>query len=341
MTADPSPGLDRGATLPAQPRKIITSGFSFSGSSAIHDLLLDNGAAAFPGGEVRIFSSANSFSALTRDIKLHGSVRSDTIDNVLALLRGEARGAKPHFSRAVRSSVAGIRRCLGDFYDWRVDELAGELRRARRKRAKVIVAGRSFIDDVCNHFAGLTGASVVVFDQGVRPWALNRAVFYGSPVVFVCMRDIRDQMIERRRHSLDNAGFEEKLRSQVKKFQSQLSRPLSGGSVTAVWFEDLIMDASVRSRVLVAAGLGPRVHRGSHFNPVASRRNIGMYRARPDLGPASKLDDRLLHPGTQLQRRMLTTVSDYLRYGLSARSNRAGAYSKTKALREIPPATGN
>src|SRR5690606_27721753 len=119
------------------------------------------------------------------DIKHHGSASAHTIDNVIALLRGEARNAKPHFTNAVRSSVARIRRSLGDFYDLRVDLLAGELHRAHKRRKLVISACRDFIDDVCGHFAGLTGSSVVVFDQGVRPWALNRSAFYGDPMIFV------------------------------------------------------------------------------------------------------------------------------------------------------------
>ena len=319
-------------------RKIITSGFSFSGSSAIHDLLVDNGAIAFPGREMRIFSSAGSFSALTRDIKRHGSASTGTIENVIALLHGEARDAKAHFAQSVHSSVARIRKKLGDYYDLRVDSLADELHRSRKQRGRTIEACRGFIDDICNHFAKLTGVSTIVFDQGVRPWGLNRMLFYGDVVVFVCMRDVRDQMIDRMRHSLDNTDFEETLRSQTKRFHDLLAKPSSSGKVVQVWFEDLVMDSSERRRILVAADLGPRVRNGGKFNPIASRRNIGLYRLRPDLAPAaSELDSTMLHTGTRLSRRMLTIASDYLRYSASAGVNRAGAYSKTRDLNEVRP----
>lgn len=339
MTIRPSPSQIE--TLSQPVRKVITSGFSFSGSSAINDLLLDNGAAAFPGGEMRIFSSARSFSALTRDIKHYGSIRADTIESVAALLRGNALGAKPHFVRSVRSSVARIRRSLGSFYDTRIETLVDELHRTPTQQAETIETCRRFIDDLCNHFARFNGVSVVVFDQGVRPWALSRVVFYGRPIVFVCRRDIRDQIIERSRHSLDNTGFEELLRSQANKFQAMLSKEQYREILVSVWFEDLVMDSSERRRILAAAGLGGRIRSGSYFNPIASRRNIGLYRARPELAPApSPFHKGMLHPGTRWYRRILTWASDYLQYSDSARFNRAGAYSKTKDLQDILPPKG-
>ena len=326
-----------GGAQPLSVRKIITSGFSFSGSSAVLDLLLDNGAIAFPGDEVRIFSSSSSFSALTREVKCRGSASPSTIAEVIALLRGEAPHGAAYFAEAVQSSVSQIRERLGTYYDHRVDALASELHQSRKHRARIISRCRNFIDDLSNHFATLTGASTIVFDQGVRPWALNRMAFYGEVLVFVCMRDFRDQVIERMRHSIDNTGFEETLRSQTNRFRDLLARSRPVGSVIPVWFEDLVLDCSERRKVVTAAGLGSALRSSGHFNPVASRRNIGLYRLRPDLVPAStRVDEALLYSPPKWDRRILTTTRDYLRYGISARRNPAGAYFKTKDLRDIP-----
>src|SRR5690606_15077856 len=108
------------------------------------------------------------------------------------------------------------------------------------------------------------------------------------------------------------------------------------GIIVPVWFEDVILDASTRKKLLEIAGLDPRSRNGNNFNPVASRRNIGLYQRRPDLAPLlSEEDADLLYAPRSWSRRWTTSILDHLLHGFSARANRAGAYSKTGRLGDI------
>ena len=317
-------------------RKVITSGFSFSGSSAIHDLLIDHGATAFPGGEMRIFSSRHSFSAVISEIRRKGKASTRTIDRTVGLLRGNAPGPNSHFTQSVTVCVRRIRKAFGDYYDLRVDRLHGELCRARDDDALALESCQQFVDELCSTLSTQTGASTIVFDQGVRPWALNPLMFYTNATTLVCRRDVRDQIIERSRHSLDNSGFQLRMRTQSEKFLDSLQSLETADRVITVWFEDVITNLLERRRILALVGLDATARSGNAFNPIASRRNIGLYRLRPDLAPTvSNEDAPLLYKNAGWSRRAQTFILDYLHYGASARSNAAGAYTKTKRLEDV------
>ena len=318
-------------------KTIITSGFSFSGASAVLDYLADHdGVTVFPGGEMRIFNSRQSFAALLKDVNQNKTVSEATLRTTLAILRGTKTGSD-HLSSSVRKSVSDIKVAIGPFYMEQVSRFEAAVRASPSSSAAIVNASKMFISGLADHHAAAQNASIVVFDQAVRPWEIARLKFFDETTVFVCRRDLRDQCVERARHLLPTEGFLEMTRTYVARMEAQISRVGKRHKIVHLWFEDFLTDRETRKRVILEAGIIGRQRKTTRFNPLASKKNLQIYKVRPDLAPKPEDCDASMLYKPQLSLSSLTTaVVDKFEFRSTVRGNKAGAIRTTQQLESIP-----
>lgn len=321
----------------ARVRSVIVSGFSYSGASAVVDFLCDHeGVVRFPGGESRLWTGARSLPALVKAASEQGQVDRATLEAVIAFLRGEDPGEE-RYDRYVRRTVRLVREALGTLYDQRVDRLRQAVLAAPDDPLAVAAAARDHVTGLVNAFGALVGAHTVVLDQGVRPWILDRLFFHdpGAPLCFV-RRDIRDQILDRLRHGVDDPDFVATMRARLAKTRRELRRFAGDRPIRRIWFEDLVQSRWARRRLLAGLGLDGLRRVGDAFNPVASRKNVGLHRLRPDLLEGyGRFPWALCHgPRLPLLWR-LTAARDRRLYAATAEGNTAGAGKRTRPLESL------
>lgn len=329
-TLDPTPSW--------KARKLIVSGYSFSGSSALMDFFLDHkGVCRLPGGEARFINSKHAFRRLARSLKLNSVVTDKALTMTLDFLNGAKLGDSYHHKKC-RSAISALKNTLGGRYDLFLSELEAAVKAAPDHEPAVISACCKFITRICDSVAEEQDCHTIVLDQALRPWTLSGVQFFDEVDVFVVARDFRDQVIDRLRHGLDDAGFSEEM--QKRRDAARKSIKVLGSArhrFHELWFEDLILFSDKRRHLSRTMNLTPI--EGRHFNPVASKKNIGLYKRRPDLmDEAARVPKSLFYVMTPKRRVLaaLTAPVDLIVYGRNAAANKAGAYSKTKSLNSIP-----
>ena len=321
-----------------QARKVVVSGYSFSGSGAVMDFLLDHeGVCRLPGGEARIINSKYSFHSLLGSLKKNGSVATQVLDNCVEFLDGRRSGER-YYDVRCRSTVATLKKTLGPTYERLLKRFKSDVRREPGNADAVLAACQAFVSNLCNAVAAGQNCHTIVLDQALRPWTLDGATFFDDVDVFVVRRDFRDQVIDRLRHGLSDKGFARQMKARRQAARRSISVLQSPNRrLHQLWFEDLILSFRARENVRKALQLSPKI--GGNFNPLASKRNIGLHKVRPDLlGEAAEIPSAYLYKPTPKRRILgaVTAIADARNYRQSAAQNRAGAYSKTKSLESVP-----
>jgi hypothetical protein len=320
-----------------EPRIIIVSGFSFSGSSAVLDFLLDHKKVVrLPGGECRLFASRFAFFHLVQSIKKNGVVTDDALQACLQFLDGKWISGKDYYDDRIQALVRSLKDQVGVAYEMALAQFESQIREHPRSVSVVVRAAQKFIRTICGLVATQRKAHTIVLDQAVRPWSLSRLRFFPPSYVFLVRRDIRDQLIDRICNGLPEENFAEDMKERVQKVSDSLSG-LGKHRIFQLWFEDLVLHRSKRKEIREVFNLSPNGKK--NFNPIASRRNIKRYRSRPDLlGEVAKISPDFLY-GESFRTYLASLLShaiDVIEFFGGATKNRAGRISKTVPIEKIP-----
>jgi len=342
----PEPKLPEGDISPAAllvktymaPRKIITSGFSFSGSSAVVDLLTDHdGVVEFPGFETRPFNGFAAFAGLIKSIRTGGVVTDEALRLSLELIRGKSVGESSFQEHAVRS-VETMREAFGSLFDDAVNQFENAIKAEPSRRQTVVMAATKLINTLCEDYAKKTGAHTIVLDQAVRPWTLNRAKFFGRASIIVVRRDLRDQILERLRHGFPDLGFVAEMQKRVEAMKIQSQALPEGTTLSEYWFEDIVLDRAVRESLVASTGVNPASRISKKFNPVASVRNVNLHVQHGDLADKIKgVEPHMMYHDASAGTRARKLLDDFKEFYAEAAINKAGSLESTLSFGDAPP----
>jgi hypothetical protein len=262
---------------------IVVNGFSYSGSSAVVDFLLDHKhVAAFPGGEFRMCRAKWGLNRLFRRTRKK-RISAQLADEFAAFCRGKMPVTNGPDERA-NKNIRRMRRYFGSFFDTQVDIFLKSLR-AKPTRSEFLAAAQSFIDALVREVARRENADVVVMDQGFRPATIHyRRMFPSYTVVCIVRRDVRDQITDLLRHNYTpTMQFASDLDRRLTKCKTQI-KLMSDIKPKIHWlqFERFVTNSKSRSKLRELLGLTPKYPwflswLYARFQPMKSRRNIGIY----------------------------------------------------------------
>jgi hypothetical protein len=289
--------------MPAHPRAkvVIASGYSFSGSSAYVDFLVDHeGVCQMPGGECRLFVSKYAFRSLLESIKSAGYATDEAIKHCISFMNGEVEDDTFYHGR-IRTLVSALKAAMGDEYAMYLDRFETAVRARPNSGQAIIEASREFVHSTCDAIAAGAGAHTIVLDQGVRPWSLHGLRFFSQADVFVVRRDFRDQVIDRLCNGHPSEGFAAEMKRRVQAMKKQArTHGRADITISDLWFEDLVLNRVARARLRRQLGVGRRT--GREFNPIASSRNVRLHEKRPDLTADMPRTPKSLHYRWTLRR---------------------------------------
>lgn len=305
----------------AQPRLIICSGFSYSGSSAVVDWLLDHqGVAKFPGGELRLFRSRYGFNTLYTKLGRKGVLDADDLEGLKLLLAAKAPVHKAPDKKA-NDNARRLRDGFGTLWKKETEILLATLAVPGLKKAAFRAGVCRFITALAADAAQRRAAHTLILDQALRPWLIDRRSFFGDPYVIAVHRDLRDQGVDMIAHGYSlSPDFAEKLTERLER--ARVAANKANQKALRCWllrFEDFVLDRGVRAQIRDALELIPKGGRPT-FNPAQSAQNIGLHRHSPDykfIRDLAQAHPQLLYSGEARLRNFLMRVNGfYLRWDL-------------------------
>lgn len=262
---------------------VVVNGFSYSGSSAVVDFLLDHKrVAAFPGGEFRMCRAKWGLNRLFRYSRKR-RISAQLAEEFAVFCRGEMPVTKGPDKRA-NKNIHRMRRYFGSFFDAQVGIFLKHLR-AGPTRPELLAAAQSFIDALVREVARRENAEVVVMDQGFRPATIHyRRMFPSYTIVFIVKRDVRDQITDLLKHNYTpTMQFVSDLERRLNKCKTRI-KLMNDIKPKILWlqFERFVSSSESRNRVRELLGVTPRYPwflswLYARFQPMKSRRNIGIY----------------------------------------------------------------
>ncbi len=319
------------------PRIIVTSGFSFSGASAFLDFLTDHEGVTSMPFECRWISHPCSFASLQASLEKSGEISLDCVKSLTEILRGEGPRTD-HALDSIAKSILSIRGDFEEIYLAELEQLSSKLYSPKITMLEVTASCSAFILAVCSLYSKRDNAHTIVLDQAVRPWFLKPLQFLPTSQVFIVRRDLRDQIIERKRHGIEDPNFVLRMKKTMRGLSKNMKSLKALHTFHQVWFEDLVLYLDSRQKIRRNLGLGLPIRSG--FNPIASLANLQLYKKRPDLISRLSADDKNLYYRQRffiyhwLTRRK-TILHDQC-FADDAKTNLAGAFYKTQSLDSVP-----
>ena len=304
-------------------RRVLISGFFYSGSGAVLDHLRGFDRAAYwPRGEMRLIKFPGGLADLGKRLTKRGELRpGDLVDLYLhvtgAKLTSRPRGTYDRWRHVNHLANRMFNRDLDQSCGYLIEVLEGFLALVERVRS-----GPLSTADFEQHFrevlergfdAAATDNDVdhLLIDQAVTAWRLEIARFLPPSSFVVVHRDPRDQYAEvrevmqqpgRSKHMETPEGFAETYRNNRAYVEEQIPKLEQhfGHRFLRVAFEDLVIDHKREDQRLRAfLGLEDRRLVERRFKPKRSRVNVGKHAALLDETAVRVLSDRLsgyLHP---------------------------------------------
>jgi len=317
-----APGVD-GSGLQAT-RRVMISGYFYSGSGAVKDLLRGVPSTTVwpPAGELRVVKFPGGYADLGRRLSEQGALTTqDLVDHYLHL-----------------AGVRVSRRALGRYDRWRMVNADSRRLHDARPTADGYLAAlyrgfleltelagadeldsggleahtRTVLAAAFDAVAAATGTDRVVVDQIVTAWRIDIARYLPPSTFIIVHRDPRDQFSEvrevlrqpgRPQRKRTPEGFAEAYRADRERVDAWVPRLEAeyGHRVLRLAFEDLVLDHQRTTHQLqetLDLATGPVGV--AHFDPDVSRRNVGKYPSHLSSAEVAVLERELaeyLHPG--------------------------------------------
>lgn len=314
------------------PKVIVTSGFGWSGSGAVSDLLRDRIAPfePYPPPELLMFRTKWGNTPVHRvisDARANSFRPSAAVDALLTSVLGLA----PRDLDGMRFELARRKSALGHLVDdeanaVRLIEACGILLRDLEEATSRGCASQRTVLAILADFVQrslclerLAAGGSVLVDNAMHPSALRALDILPSATAIVVTRDPRDQFVNlRSARRSDNGGDEAGYASFVKAqrgmldgFLGVLQRDGRTSDIRCVRFEDVVLDESTREAMLRTLGVDPVDDDGDQqrrFRPEESANNVGLHFAEPDAAALDEiyeelrplLDEVHASPGVQL-----------------------------------------
>lgn len=328
-------------------RKIIASGYSYSGSSALFHFLADyKSIAIFPGGEFRMFRASHGLKLLYGEFKQHKRVSPEAIAHFRQFCAGKGVCLSLYDNRA-NAGVKRLRAYFGDYFDKVVERLTWDISRYDLDKHSFLTAMQAFINDLFDEVARREGVTHVVIDQALRPWMMQYLPCFGDADVFIVRRDIRDQIVDRVNHGQeDDPDFLTEMVQRLSSVNQAISK-FSGSAhyrIRHIWFEDFVTNANgCREEILSDLGIDAnKTHGERKFQAEKSVRNIGLYKTHKHIaGYLNEKHKGLFYGGGGLSLRhsfdvFLARVSVRARAFYAALDARFVLNGKFKKARPVP-----
>lgn len=275
---------------------VIVSGFSYSGSSAVVDLLRDHaGVAKFPGKEFRFLRASWGANNVANSLK---SKRASDYLQAVEQFHSFCQGEMPELRKTdgrCNAFVRSVHKELGVDYEVAVVAVIEQLRRAGElpagaRRLAALNALRSFFTTITARVATQKKASHVILDQALRPWTLHHGACFNACAIVIVRRDARDQFVDQ----YNKAGFPVRdVRAFMKELNTRYARierkvaelRQMGHHVLQVQFEDLVREPNRETaRLTDFLGLEYKkvTNAARRFQPETSRKNLWLFEAHAD-----------------------------------------------------------
>lgn len=284
--------VDSRADAESDRRRVIVSGFRWSGSGAISDWLRGHpdvhepfGGRFRPGKPAGRLLRAMDGSAARLGLALYDF----TVSSVLGI-ECKVKSGKT-FRRAWLESllqtggepgaVAAAYRAFLEAVPLDADEFQAGLRQAYARFLQKLLA------------QGDRPGGLALLNNAVYAADLRLLAFLGDTRVVVVSRDARDQFADQtwfKRGHHDVERFLERLKRDRAAYRRALAEPGVAERVLEVRFEDFVQSAEWRERVAEFLGLSVADFGKGRFDPSASARNIGLYRDLPDQAAVREIE---------------------------------------------------
>lgn len=283
-------------------KKVFVSGFGWSGSSALSDLIKDcEGIAPMPGpgkhklinlgaeDETTIFENVGSLAGLW-DRFILGEKKPNAL---LDFVRIHVLGVFPR--RALEMKACLWTREFSKAYDVLYFRLIDEflynlLGDPRKGIADKKNSFKQFSNQLINLVAEDKGVNIILFDNVIKAQSIHRLEMIGDATCIVVARDPDDQFISMQRENMYVSRSPEvfvnmqydKIRSFID--SAKLLEKDRSIKTYAIFFEDLIQRGSKWRECLLRDLLGPDAilpkedTPDKRFDPAVSSKNIGLYK---------------------------------------------------------------
>ena len=300
----PGPNVSEGA-----PKLVFASGFGWSGSGAVVDFLREHEAVSLGGRgrELALFKGTKGFPSLTSIFDgVRGTVDAQTFMEfllgpaVLGLHLPEMNAAgwrnkslfKANHDDAEADLSALIQAC-NDLIRSLSDVTGDDLQRAYGQ----VMRGLASFAGNAMRTLGPTESQCTIFSNCIFGFNIRNMVFFPGAVNIMVRRDPRDQFVARyyeaQKDDVFSAGaFIDFLQKRYYELECAVDALDLRDHIMDVKFEDFVLDASVREKILVDLHIDP-VKRSdiSVFDASASSKNVGIYKNFPDQDAIQKIAD--------------------------------------------------
>jgi hypothetical protein len=299
LTLPPSPTSE---TVGERRPVVCVSGFLYSGSGAVFDLLR-----GYPGFHTPFADKETGFlkkpghlaTILEADPGPHYPDPAVVADAVLASAFGFGQTGRP-LLRWVRGDDARVERLAGQLR-WLVVELhrtwathGGEAGGARSEVRRTL---RTFLDAVV---ADLTPpAHAALLNNPIIGHELDRVRLFADGVAVPVLRDPRDQYVSQKLESpyaMACDDFTAMMRERYGSILATLRDPELRPRLFPIRFERFVEDATLREELLAWLDVDPAATSPATFRPERSRANIGIHRDHPDREEVARVEEALLGP---------------------------------------------
>lgn len=283
------------------PTTVITSGFSYSGSSAVYDFLAGiQDFVQFPGGEFRFFRAPWGLNSLWKELYQTDDISLGSLAKFISFCAGDMPATSfietncNRFIKSLRTKYPKLlEKALAVFvqkFFLAKDFPAGPLRKQIFESAF-----GAFMDSLLTGFACAKGAKYLLLDQATRPWTLYFGEYFPRPKIIMVRRDARDSFVDQFTHAgrpeKEVTAFMERLSMRLKKADRVIkaSSKKKEKSILNLQFEEFVKDfENQRGNILDFIGAPDIVKPGVSlsFDPSISIKNIGIHRSNTDLREA-------------------------------------------------------
>jgi hypothetical protein len=271
-------------------RAIITSGFSYSGSSAVLDFLRgDPRIANFPGGEFRFFRARWGMNTLIKTIRRSGDIPEEQLNNFLRFCRREMP-VESRRDATCNRFVKRVKSAIPEIFKDTIRSFAGNVAIAKSYEDPVVKvkllkkAVKQFTATFVRDYSVTTGSEAVLLDQAVRPWTLGQRKYIPGRKIVMVTRDPRDQYVDQymkagtpvREVQQFMAALEARLQTAI-----QTASTVGAEEFMLIRFEDFVSEfESVSDKIYRFIGLdAPETKNTKYFDPSVSIKNIGIYKS--------------------------------------------------------------
>jgi len=286
-------------------RVICTAGFSWSGSGAVTDMLsgYEDVGVGLSGRELNIFRfytdilgifDRGGFSGRELLYLLVGPVLGVVVDKRQLTLRRGRSLFKAHADAG--GDISGLIRACEDLTR-EIAGMAGIINEAERA-ARALAALRRFcnaaLDSVRVNSTKFTLLNNIILGVHIRQFAL-----FDDVIAIAVKRDPRDQYVsqvyDKPRFAMASVDeFIKGVRAGRKQFEKAMAGLNLQDRVIEINFEDFVLDASVREKILIDLHIDPMNRSGAlAFDASASAKNVGIYKDFPDQAAIQKIENAL------------------------------------------------